>query len=217
MKAINYVILTFLISKISSSLLFKLNVGQDQCFFDDFYSDSSVILKWKIFTQSRENVTSILPTINIQVTSIETKEKIYETKLITNKNKATFTVQSEGLYKICLIRKKYSGNQAPKDQVYANLKINSNNMDDINLEDAVSYQDLGHMYNKTDDIKFLSEQIINSQNSQMEIENESSKDTIYYTTWYKYVTLIQICVTLIVGIVQVVNFRRFLKSQNIIS
>ena len=217
MKAINYVILTFMISNISSSLLFKLNIEQEQCFYDDFFSDSSVILKWKIFTQSRENVTSILPTINIQVTSIETKEKIYETKLITNKNKATFTVQSEGQYKICIIRKKYSGNQAPKDQVYANLKINSNNMDDINLDDAVSYQDLGHMYNKTDDIKFLSEQIINSQNSQMEIENESSKDTIYYTTWYKYVTLIQICVTLIVGIVQVVNFRRFLKSQNIIS
>ena len=217
MKVINYVILTFMISNISSSLLFKLNIEQEQCFYDDFFSDSSVILKWKIFTQSRENVTSILPTINIQVTLIETKEKIYETKLITNKNKATFTVQSEGLYKICLIRKKYSGNQAPKDQAYANLKINSNNMDDINLEDAVSYQDLGHMYNKTDDIKFLSEQIINSQNSQMEIENESSKDTIYYTTWYKYVTLIQICVTLIVGIVQVVNFRRFLKSQNIIS
>ena len=105
MKVINYVILTFMISNISSSLLFKLNIEQEQCFYDDFFSDSSVILKWKIFTQSRENVTSILPTINIQVTSIETKEKIYETKLITNKNKATFTVQSEGLYKICLIEK----------------------------------------------------------------------------------------------------------------
>ncbi len=217
MKAINYVILTFLISKISSSLLFKLNVGQDQCFFDDFYSDSSVILKWKIFTEYRENVSSILPTINIQVTSMETKEKIYETKLITNKNKATFTVSSEGQYKICVTRKKYSGNQGPKGQVYGNLKINSNNMDDINLEDAISYQDLGHMYNKTDDIKYLSEQIINSQNSQMDMENESSKDTIYYTIWYKYITLIQICITLIVGVVQLINFRRFLKSQHVIN
>jgi hypothetical protein len=217
MKAINYVILTFLISKISSSLLFKLNEGQEQCFHDDFYSDSSVILKWKIFTQSRENVSSILPTINIQVTSTESKEKIYETKLITNKNKATFTVIIEGQYKICMNRKKYTGSQGPKEQVYANLKINSNNMDDINLEDVVSYEDLGNMYNKTDDIKFLTEQIINSQNSQMDIENESSKDTIYYTIWYKYITLTQIGLTLIVGIVQLVNFRRFLKSQHVIN
>ena len=206
MKAINYVILTFLISKISSSLLFKLNEGQEQCFHDDFYSDSSVILKWKIFTQSRENVSSILPTINIQVTSTESKEKIYETKLITNKNKATFTVVIEGQYKICMNRKKYTGSQGPKEQVYA-----------INLEDVVSYEDLGNMYNKTDDIKFLTEQIINSQNSQMDIENESSKDTIYYTIWYKYITLTQIGLTLIVGIVQLVNFRRFLKSQHVIN
>ena len=77
--------------------------------------------------------------------------------------------------------------------------------------------DVIDMYNKTDYIKDLSSNIISSQNSQMEIETESSLDTIYYTKWYRYIAYTQIFITVIVGLVQLNNLRMFLKSQHVIN
>jgi hypothetical protein len=51
----------------------------------------------------------------------------------------------------------------------------------------------------------------------MDIENESSLDTIYYTKWYTYIAYAQIFITVIVGIVQLNNLRMFLKSQHVIN
>jgi len=142
---------------------------------------------------------------------------VYESKLISKKSKATFTVNDDGLYKICVKRRKYNGRDAPKEQVYGNLKITSINTDDINLADAVSYEDLGIFYNKTESIKELTEGILNYQNSQMEMENASSQETIYYTKWYKYIAYAQLIITFVIGCIQIINFRKFLKSQHVIS
>ena len=212
-----YFLLLFLINTIYSALLFKINPSEEQCFYEELFSETSIILKWKIFTHSKENVTSILPTISIIVSFENSGNVVYESKLISKKSKATFTVNDDGLYKICVKRRKYNGRDAPKEQVYGNLKITSINTDDINLADAVSYEDLGIFYNKTESIKELTEGILNYQNNQMEMENASSQETIYYTKWYRYITLTQVVLTLIVGLTQLNNFRRFLKSQHVIN
>ncbi len=215
---LRFILITYLITIISSSLLFQLNVGKDLCFYEDLFEDSSVILKWKVFTPSRENVTSILSSISIHVNkNDESNQVAYESKLSSVKNKATFTVKRDGLYRICMRRQKYHGKNNIKEQLYANLKINSLFLDDPKLDDAVSLSDVFNVYNKTDFIRDLSNNIINSQNSQMDIENESSLDTIYYTKWYTYIAYAQIFITVIVGIVQLNNLRMFLKSQHVIN
>ena len=218
MEFVRFILIIYLINQISSSLIFKLNVGNDICFYEDLFIDSSCILKWKVFTQSRENVSSILSSISIHVNKDDENNQIaYESKLTSVKNKATFTVKEDGLYRICVRRVKYNGKNNIKEQLYANLKINSLFLDDPKLDDAVSMSDVIDMYNKTDYIKDLSSNIISSQNSQMEIETESSLDTIYYTKWYRYITYTQIFITVIVGLVQLNNLRMFLKSQHVIN
>ena len=218
MKILRFILISYLIIKISSALLFKLNIGNDNCFYEELFEDSSVILKWKLFTQSRENVTSILSSISIHVNkNDESNQVVYEAQLSSVKNKATFTVKDEGLYRICLRRQKYYGKNNIKEELYANLKINSIFLSEPNLDDAVSMSDVIDMYNKTDYIKDLSSNIISSQNSQMEIETESSLDTIYYTKWYRYIAYTQIFITIIVGLVQLNNLRMFLKSQHVIN
>ena len=147
----------------------------------------------------------------------ESNQVVYEAQLSSVKNKATFTVKDEGLYRICLRRQKYYGKNNIKEELYANLKINSIFLSEPNLDDAVSMSDVIDMYNKTDYIKDLSSNIISSQNSQMEIETESSLDTIYYTKWYRYIAYTQIFITVIVGLVQLNNLRMFLKSQHVIN
>ena len=208
-------ILFFSINTVLSALIFKLNQNEEQCFYEDFFSETSIIFKWKIFTHSQENVTSILPSISIIVTLDD--NIIYETKLTSKKSKVTFTVNNDGIYKICVKRKKYNGKDSPKEQVYANLKISSIYSIGVDLTDAVSYEDIGTFYNKTYSIRELTDGILNYQNSQMEMETTSSQETIYYTKWYRYITLTQVVLTIIIGLTQLNNFRRFLKSQHVIN
>lgn len=216
MKICEILLFVFIICEINGSLIFKFNPGEEQCFHDVFFSDSSIIIKYKFFTPSKENITSILQTISFNVRYENSENKLHESKIKGNKSKATFTVVHEGMYKICFLRKKYYGKDGPKEQLYGNIKITSNSMDDVKLDDVVSTTDIDTIYNKTNYIRDLTDNIIDFQNSQMEMENASSQETIYYTKWYKYITTGQIIITLIVGATQLNNFRRFLKSQHII-
>ena len=58
--AITKLIILLIISQINSSLIFKINSDSTQCFIDELFADSSMIIKWKIFTSTKKNVNNIL-------------------------------------------------------------------------------------------------------------------------------------------------------------
>ena len=211
--AITKIILLLIISQIKSSLIFKIKSDSTQCFIDELFTDSSMIIKWKIFTPSKKNVNNILQYFTLYVINEQNKNQVFSYKLTSPKSKTTFSVENEGQYRICINRKKHN---EMKDEVYMNLKLLSDNMDDINFKDVVSFEDLNIFETKAKQIKELTKPILVEQNQQLEIENNSSIETIQNTRWYKYMTTGQIIVTLIIGIIQLRNFRKFLKSQHII-
>ena len=211
--AITKLILLLIISKINSSLIFKINSDTTQCFIDELFADSSMIIKWKIFTPTKKNINNILQYFTLYVLNEQSQNEVFSYKLQSPKSKTTFSVENEGQYRICINRKKHN---EMKDEVYMNLKLLSDNMDDINFKDVVSFEDLNIFETKAKQIKELTKPILVEQNQQLEIENNSSIETIQNTRWYKYMTTGQIIVTLIIGIIQLRNFRKFLKSQHII-
>ena len=158
-------------------------------------------------------IVQILQYFTLYVINEQNKYQVFSYKLTSPKSKTTFSVENEGQYRICINRKKHN---EMKDEVYMNLKLLSDNMDDINFKDVVSFEDLNIFETKAKQIKELTKPILVEQNQQLEIENNSSIETIQNTRWYKYMTTGQIIVTLIIGIIQLRNFRKFLKSQHII-
>ena len=52
--AITKLIILLIISQINSSLIFKINSDSTQCFIDELFADSSMIIKWKIFTPKKK-------------------------------------------------------------------------------------------------------------------------------------------------------------------
>jgi hypothetical protein len=202
-------------NQIYSSLLFKINPGIKQCFIDEFNQDSSVILKWKLITNSRKDVSELLKYITIKVTD-ENKKKVYETNIKLAKQKKTFLISEEGQYKICFEVQNYNIKEQLKEKVFANLKIISDNMEDIKLNNLISYQDLNYISNQTFDIRLLSEDIISKQKSLMQLEYSCSQDTINYTKWYKYITIIQLIIVFIIGGIQIKNYWNFLNKQNVL-
>ena len=215
MKFLFIIPLLFLFYKVSPALLFKLNSAIPVCFIDEFFIDSPVFIKWKIFTPSRQNVTTILK--HIRLTVEKNKEIVYEAFVNNYKGKAAFSSVESGLFHICIQRSRYQGSNTPTEDIFVNIKITSDNMEEVNLDDALLYEDIIEARNKTYYIEDLTYNIIQSQNSELELENVSSIETISYTKWLKYIAYAQLIITFIIGFIQIYNFRKFLKSQHVIS
>ncbi len=215
MKFLLLIPLLFLFYEVSPALLFKLGVVEPVCFIDEFFIDSPVFIKWKIFTPSRQNVTTILK--HIRLTVEKNKEIVYEAFVNNYKGKAAFSSVESGLFHICIQRARYQGSNSPTEDIFVNIKITSDNMEEVNLDDALLFEDVYEVRNKTYFIEDLSNNIIQAQNSELELENISSIETISYTKWYKYIAYAQLIITFVIGCIQIINFRKFLKSQHVIS
>ena len=133
------------------------------------------------------------------------------------KDKLTYDIAEEGLYEVCIKTIKYKTIRDLGEDLYINIKINPDyNDEDPNLSNAINSEDVNSIAIKAKEIIEISRPIIDGQEKQLEIENEHSIDTLSNANLYRYLTFGQIAVTIFIGLIQVHNFRRFLKSQNVI-
>ncbi len=89
-------------------------------------------------------------------------------------------------------------------------------MDDIDLTKAIKTNDIERMENKAENIIGLLGQANEIKKSQINTEKEYSLDIISNAKMYRYLNIFQIVISAIIGLIQLNNFRRFLKSKHII-
>ena len=214
----NFIFLLFLIISYFSfslnSLLFELNENFPVCFQDELFENGVMMIKYKIFTNSRLDLSNIYPNTFIYVVNEETKKEEFRNVLTSVKNKFTFTASKMGMYSFCAIRMKNANKVS--EQVYMNLKFASDNMDGMSLAKALSKEDLNTIEGKAKKISEIVKKITNNQDRQIKLEKRSSKSILRSTKYYQKISYIQIILIIIIGIVNLFNFRRFLKSKNII-
>ena len=197
-----------------SHLLFKLEPNSPQCYVDELFEESVMMIKWKIYTPSKLDVSPILMDRVIFAASEDDKEEVFQTVPNVAKGKGSFTAKKEGLYRICVI---YRTHKSPlKETIYMNMRFGSDNMDEPKLNEALQSKDVSNLEGKANQVLELAKPIIERQKSDLEMENFNASETIKTTKWYKYLTFIQIGLCVAIGLVQVNNFRKYLKSLNII-
>ena len=89
-------------------------------------------------------------------------------------------------------------------------------MDDFDLTKAIKTNDIERMENKAENIIGLLGQANEIKKSQINTEKEYSLDIISNAKMYRYLNIFQIVISAIIGLIQLNNFRRFLKSKHII-
>ena len=97
-----------------------------------------------------------------------------------------------------------------------NLRFGSDNMDEPDINNALQSKDVSNLEGKAKKVLELAKPIIERQKSDLDLENANAETTIKNTKWYKYLTFVQIALCVIIGLVQLNNFRKYLKSQNVI-
>ena len=209
-------ILYFIIFKNIFSLSILLEKGQERCIIDEFLKNNYFVVKYKIFTENKENINDLLPFISLNIKVAETNEVLFYHSLTLPKSKFSHSVKNIGLYKICVYTKKDAPNKIKEKKVFANLKITSDNMEKIDLDSVIKNNDVERMENKAENIIGILGQANQIKKSQINTEKYSSMEILSNAKMYKYLNIIQIVVSAIIGLIQLNNFRRFLKSKHVV-
>ena len=211
-------LLLILISFSNSSLLFKMKNYEPQCLGGEFFESSVLVVKYKLFTPSRKSLSKVLPYALLYLKRVDNSQIFNEKHILTNKGKFTFDIKEGGLYDVCIKIKKVSVINDLKEDLYVNLKINPDYYydDETLFSNAINTKDVDSLSQKAKHVVSLTKPILDNQKNQLEIESEYSMKTLSNANNYKYLTYCQLLIIIIIGIVQINNFRRFLKSQNVI-
>ena len=217
MKIIFSILLLLIISFSNSTLLFKLKSSDPYCLGGEFYENSVLVVKYKLFSEKRKSLDRVFPYLTIFIHNVNKNTNLNYEHILINKGKFTFNVKEAGIYEVCIQCSKYSVINELREDLFVNLKINSGNNDEDNLiSKAINTQDVDAVNQKAKEIINLSKPIIEAQDNQLEIEKNQSLITLSNANLYKYLTFIQLFITFIIWCIQIFNFKRFLSSQHII-
>ena len=198
------------------SISMLLRKGYEQCIIDEFIKDNYFVIKYKIFTENKDNINDLLPFISLKIKEAETNDYLFYHTINSPKSKFSHSVIETGLYKICVYVKTTCPDKLLEQKVFANIKITSDNMEKIDLTEAIKNKDIESMENKAENIIGLLGQANIIKKSQINSESYYSLETLSNAKMYKYLNLIQIVITAIIGFIQINNFRNFLKSKHIV-
>ena len=199
-----------------SPLLFLIRPGEERCLIDEFLGQNYFVVKHKLFTEDKKDIRVFLPNMRFIVREADTNRVIYHSYFVNAKDKISRKIDKTGLYKVCISVDKRPPKQMMALTIYANLKITSDNMDKGDLSNAIKTDDLERMKAKADSIIGILTQTSEKQKSLINEENENSLDTLSNAKMYKYLNLGQVVISAIIGLIQLNNFRRFLKSKIIV-
>ena len=200
-----------------NSLLFKLKDSNLHCLGGEFLGNSILVVKYRMYTPSRKDLSKVIPTLTINLKNVKQNRLIYSQHIFMVKDKVTYNIDEAGLYEVCIKTAQFSKVRDLKEDLFVNIKINPDyNEEDPTISNAINSEDVNSITTKAKQIVAIAKPIIEGQEKQLEKENEHSISTLENANFYKYLVFGQISITIFIGLIQIYNFRRFLKSQHII-
>jgi len=227
-SAIALTITLSLLTFTNLTLQMNLDDGRERCFIEELFTTSVVSIKWKVELGSmiiiekrnitKEEISSLVPesiTKNIHIIIREEKSnevlKTFSAEI--NKSKNSFQSKKNGFYAFCV---RYSGQRLTNDNIFFSMKINSNNMDEPKLDEAIKTSDIDPITIQINVIVEKGKEITNKQTTELDDEDHYARLQMEITNSYYFLNLIQVVVILGLGIYQIWNFKKFLAANNLI-
>jgi len=221
-KFINFLfilILSLLFNFSFSSLYFEIS-KRERCFIEDVTYSSSLMLKWNIYPSNKqisneEKFDAAINNINFLIKNSINKKILHYYSIKERKGKISFSIKEQQQLYICVFyQKKYKN---PLSGIEMNLKLITNS--------SYLFKEKGEILKKEEVektskfIKKARDEIkkINNQFSfEKKLEKEITFKIIRTLQKYKYLTYIQIFISIIIGILYLFYFIKYVKSLNLI-
>ena len=200
-----------------NSLLFKLTDSEMHCVGGEFVGNSILVVKYRLFTPSRKDLGKVIPTLSINLRNVKQNKLIYSQHIFMVKDKLTYNIEEDGLYEVCIKTNQFSKVRDLHEDLFVNIKMNPDYLDEEPIiSNAINSDDVSSISKKAKQIVEIAKPIIQGQEIQLKKENEHSIKTLENASFYKYLAFAQIAITVFIGLIQIYNFKRFLKSQHVI-
>ena len=209
-------LLLFFLFNLINSLLFPLYEGDERCLIDEFYEDSYFVIKYKVYAEDRRDFKKYLKHFRIYIKDAESNLVLDNRPVNDVKDKITQKVSKFGLYKICIAVNPRLPEELQELNIFGYLKIGSDNMDKTDMTNVIDKKDIYRMKRKSDTIVNLIEDASEVQKERAERTSENSYETLSNARIYKYFNLGQVIISVIIGLIHLLNFKKFLKSKNIV-
>ena len=204
--------------KCNCSLLFEVT-KRHKCFIEQiFIGNSSLMLKWNINTNTfgnKNELENAIKNINIMIKNTNNNKIAHYHIIQERKGKVSFSIKERGEIYICVfINNKY---EKVTKGIEMNLKIRT---DEIYLatqnENILQKKEV----EKTSKSILKAKDEIKKINNEFEIEKKGegqlTNEIFHSIQTYKIFTYIQILLVIIVSLLHLYNFKKYIKSLHII-
>lgn len=217
-----------LLSSTNSTLQVNLDDGRERCFIEELFTTSVASIKWKIElgsmltiekrNKTKEEISGLVPesiskNIHIIIRDEESSEVLKTFSAEINKGKNSFQSKKTAFYVICV---RYTGQRLPNDNIFLSMKIQSNNMDEPQLNSAIKTSDIDPLASQVNLIVEKGKEITSKQVTELDDEDHYARLQMEITTSYSFLNMIQVVVILGLGIYQIWSFKKFLVANNLI-
>lgn len=195
------------------SLYFDLKQKKTRCLIEELYTSNMAMIKYTFIglPESIEEQNKVLSNnIGIKVVFEDDHNDVIIDQVLDNKTgKLSMTAKNDGQYRICVT----TGEFDTILKLKMNLVIMSDNMDEPNLESAVKSEEVHKIHGKVEKILKKGQKYSDRQHLLIKIEDKESKGIMKLQKTFYYMTIIQICIVIVLGIYQLYNLKNFLDKN----
>ena len=208
----SFILFITLLSNITC-LYRSLFINKPKCYFDTFYSEQNIIMKYKVLnmdidesllqTNYNRFIIKLYDSNNVQL-NMYTSSKL--------KGKFSYSIEKSDMYKICIEsgdKELFTGRGIIKIQF--KIETSEDVMD--TLKNSADLKDFELVDDKMKRLAKKTDNILNMQKYQFKMENRFSKSQLSSHRRIVLLTIIQIIILIIVGSYHVINLRKVFKNK----
>ena len=208
MKFINIILILFFINKISC-LSRALYLGKEKCFYDNYYSQMTIIISYKILDKGVK-ITPGKTLFRVYISGVEKMDvfkMFYGSKL---SGKFSYTIEESDKYKICIST---SDKELFNNRQFLHMEFRIQSSDELYDENSAKAKDFQKVNDTMTKLNSKVESIEAMQKYQLEVEDTFSQNQIKSSNRLAFLTICQIVIICIVGIYHVFSLRKIFKDK----
>ena len=207
---LNKIILIFLLFINISCLSRSLYPEKERCFYDNYYYNMNIIIRYKILDKDIKLTTSKKNLFRISIESMNYFDKYYTFYGTKLSGKFSHYVDQSDKYKICITA---TDKEIFKNKKFLYLKFETQINEEKRDENTVVQKDFQVVDDTMSRINTKVDNIENMQGYQIKVEDNFSEKQINSSNRLAFLSFCQIAVIIVVGIYHVFYLRRIFKDK----
>ena len=213
--AYNFLLLILLGLFVHSGCLYvNLVQNKQKCFYDNFYNEMIIIMRYNILDEDVKNMTLAVNNNRFEISVYSKEEKKILNVFRSTKLSAKFsqTIEGSGEYKICI---KAGDNALFKKRRYLKLEFQIDSSEDgfEDADKAVKMKDFEMVNEKMKKVMRKAETFSQIQDYHVTAEDKFSQNQIKTSRLIATLSIVQIVIICCVGVYHVFSLRKIFKEK----